>query len=120
VWTNLTRWPLVSVIVSPSATWSTRNTGPAAQAVDATTQAAITAQVNHKQENHKLTCLPRMPAATPRILFVLSLHLPVALRSPDQQPNPDGHADQADDATEEDDSGHTPIMAGPDTSRETA
>ena len=78
-------------------------------------QAAITALANHRAMR-----LPRGPAATPRILFVLSLRAPVALRSPDQQPNPDGHADQADDATEKDDSGHTPIMAGPDTSREAA
>lgn len=52
-----------------------------------------------------------MPAATPRILFVLSLHAPVALRRPDQQPKPDGHAEQADDGTEEYDNGHSPIIA---------
>ena len=61
--------------------------------------------------------LLRRPAATPRIPFVLSLHSPVDLRSPNQQHKPDRHAEQADDGTEADDSGHISITAGPNTSR---
>jgi hypothetical protein len=83
--------------------------------VDAKLQAAITAQANHRAMR-----LARRPAATLCIRFVLSLDAPVALRSPNQQPNPHSHAEQTDDGTEEDDSGHTPIMAGPGTSREAA
>ncbi len=42
---------------------------------------------------------------------MLPLHAPVILRSPDQQPKPNGRAEQADDGTEEEDNGHTHIMA---------
>jgi hypothetical protein len=42
---------------------------------------------------------------------MLLLHFSVALRGPDQQADPDGCADQADNASEDIDDNHSNIMA---------
>jgi len=45
------------------------------------------------------------------VSLVLLLHVPVALRGPDQQANPDGSADQTDNTSEDVDDDHTNIIA---------
>jgi hypothetical protein len=51
-------------------------------------------------------------AITLRVPVVFPLHAPVAPRSPDQQPKPDGDAEQTHDGSEEDDDGHAHMIAG--------
>lgn len=50
-------------------------------------------------------------ATVVRVPVVLLLHFSVALRGPDQQANPDGRTDQADDGSEDIDDDHSNIMA---------
>ena len=60
----------------------------------------------------EVECLLTESAAALRVPVMFRLSTPVALRSPDEQAEPNESAEQANDPGEENDNRHVHIMAG--------